>query len=51
VDISSSDGRIIRKQKFTGTTLQIDLSSLMKGIYIISVRSETVGITRLIMKL
>jgi hypothetical protein len=51
VEITSSSGQLISIQEMDGTTLQIDLSSFRKGVYLITLRSKDFLTTRKIVKL
>ena len=51
LDILSLNGKLIWSGKMEGSTHQIDLSSLVEGVYIITIRSEGFMTTRRIIKL
>jgi hypothetical protein len=51
VEITSPKGQLISIQEMDGTTLQLDLSSFQKGVYLITIRSQDFVITRKIIKL
>ena len=51
IDITSLNGQLILSKEVEGTTHQIDLSSLQKGVYFITIRSMDFVTTRKIMKL
>ncbi len=51
VEISSPKGQLISIHEMDGTTLQLDLSSFQKGVYIITLRSKDFLTTRKIIKL
>jgi hypothetical protein len=51
VEISSAKGQHISMHEMEGTTLQIDLSSLEKGVYFLTIRSQDFQTTRKIIKL
>jgi hypothetical protein len=51
VKITSPKGQLISIQEMDGTTLQLDLSSFQKGVYIITIRSKDFLTTRKIVKL
>ena len=51
VDISSLNGQLIYSDEMEGTTHQIDLSFLQKGVYFITFSSKDLVLTRKIIKL
>jgi len=51
VKITSSKGQLISIHEMDDTTLQLDLSSFQKGVYIITIRSKDFLTTRKIIKL
>ncbi|MHC5074685.1 MAG: T9SS type A sorting domain-containing protein [Planctomycetota bacterium] len=51
IEITSMNGQIIQRLNARGPTCQIDLSSLGKGVYIITVRSRDQVWTEKIIKL
>lgn len=50
IKITSLNGQIIENRNFTGSSHQIDLSSVQKGVYFITVISEDFIITKKIVK-
>ena len=51
IEISSLNGQLILSKEMEGTNHQLDLSSLQKGIYFITIRSKDFVTTRKIIKL
>ena len=51
VEITSTKGQLISIQEMDGNTLQLDLSSFQKGVYLITIRSKDFLTTRKIIKL
>ena len=51
IKLSSLTGRIVYNQDFTGNAMRIDLSSFPRGIYFITVETESIVETRRVIKL
>jgi hypothetical protein len=51
IEITSLNGKQIFTEEMEGTSFQIDLSSFMKGVYFITIRSKQFVTTRKIIKL
>lgn len=51
IEITSLNGQLIYKREMEGPTLQLDLSSFQKGVYIITVKSRNIIRTDKIIKL
>jgi hypothetical protein len=51
IEIISMNGQIIQRRNFTDRTHQIDLSSLLKGVYFITIRSKDFVTTEKFIKL
>ncbi len=51
IKLSSLTGQVVYHQDFTGNAMQIDLSSTQRGIYFITVKSESIIETSRIIKL
>jgi hypothetical protein len=51
IDITSINGQLIYSTKMTGDSYQIDISSLRKGVYIMTIRSEDFFTNKKIIKL
>ena len=51
VEITSQSGQLLFSRNMEGTTHQLDLSSLQKGVYLITIRSGGFVTTRKIVKL
>ncbi|MGW8316144.1 MAG: T9SS type A sorting domain-containing protein [Bacteroidales bacterium] len=51
VEITSSKGQLIARRIINGTTMQLDLSSVQKGVYLITINSKDFVTTKKIVKL
>jgi hypothetical protein len=51
IKLSSLTGRIVYNQDFNGNAMRIDLSSFQRGIYFITLETESIVETRRIIKL
>ena len=50
-EITSLNGRMLYHREYEDPTIQLDLSSLQKGVYLITIRSKDFVTTRKIIKL
>jgi hypothetical protein len=50
IELYAINGQLLYNKQFEGTYHQVDLSSLPKGIYFITIRSKVAVVTRKVIK-